>query len=566
MIAPPLPPTTYETSGGLRTGRYAEAVALSRALAARHPEKLRFFRYGTSPEGRPMTALLLSHEGAFDPATLLASKRPLVVIQNGIHSGEIEGKDATLPMLRDHLEKGLHSPTLERVNLLVIPVYSVDAHERFGPGNRVNQNGPVEMGWRATAQNLNLNRDWMKADAPETCAQIALLDRFRPDFLFDDHTTDGADYRYTLTLGVPWGPTLPPATADWQRKLYGRVAAACDRAGVLTAPYFNLNDSKRPEKGLSVQDYSPRFTNGYLSAINRPSMLVETHMLKPYAERVAATRRVLLETIRLIGQDAGLKRMNRMADVPPPAGAPVVLDTESDGTTEPFLFKGWRYAGAVSPITGAEIPRWIHTPVDTPTTVAWNHRPKLTVPRPLSYAYPRAWTEVTERLRAHGIRTELLPALPRGRFYARSEDVNAVTWRLADVKFPARSFEGRFGPTFRAVAETPKEIDLSDWVVVPVSDRKWRLVMSLMEPEAPDSFLRWGFFNAVTETKEYFEDYAMEPLARRMLADDPALNAEFERMKEDPKFVGRARLAWLYDRSIFADRVLNRYPVVRFDP
>ncbi len=184
----------YERSGFLRTGRYEEAVTFCRRLDLASPFA-KMVRFGKSPEGREMVALFISKEGKFDPKSWRTSKKPLVFVQNGIHSGEIEGKDASLMLARALLVEGKESKILDGANLLIVPVFSVDAHERFGPYNRVNQNGPVEMGWRATAQNLNLNRDYMKADAPEMRNLLGLLHRFKPDFFFDNHTTDGADWQ-----------------------------------------------------------------------------------------------------------------------------------------------------------------------------------------------------------------------------------------------------------------------------------------------------------------------------------------------------------------------------------
>ncbi|RYG45442.1 peptidase M14, partial [bacterium] len=268
-----------EKTGFLETGRYEEAVAFCRALAKR-TKKARVVEYGRSPEGRPMIALLLSDEEGPTVEKLRKSKKPVVFVQNGIHSGEIEGKDASLILARQMAITGERKELLKGLDWVIVPIFSVDAHERFGPYNRINQNGPKEMGWRTTSQNFNLNRDWIKADAPEMRNQISFIQRLRPDFLFDNHTTDGSDHQYPLTVSVPWWPELPAATAIFQRALYNDVVKGCERDGVLTAPYFSLNDSEHPEKGLSVEAFGPRYSHGYWTWLGRPSMLVETHVLK----------------------------------------------------------------------------------------------------------------------------------------------------------------------------------------------------------------------------------------------------------------------------------------------
>ena len=226
----------YERSNFLETGRYEEAVSYCRRLAKASPYA-RVIEYGTSPQGRKMVALLVSRDKAFDAAKMRASKKPLIFIQNGIHSGEIEGKDATLMLARDMLITGKEKALYEGANLVIVPIFNVDGHERFSPYNRINQNGPREMGWRGTAQNVNLNRDWMKADTTEMQAQVRLVQRFRPDFLFDNHTTDGSDHPYVLTLGIPMSGALSPALRTWQRNYYNNLKIRTDADGFLTSPY-----------------------------------------------------------------------------------------------------------------------------------------------------------------------------------------------------------------------------------------------------------------------------------------------------------------------------------------
>ncbi|MBI3722123.1 MAG: peptidase M14, partial [Fimbriimonas ginsengisoli] len=215
----------YERSGFLDTGSYAEAVWFCRRLSDLAPKRAKLISFGTSPEGRDMVALVVSKDGEFEPEQLSKSSRPLVYIENGIHSGEIEGKDATLILLRDILVGKKHEALLDAANLLVVPVFGLDAHERSSKYNRINQNGPREQGWRASGQNLNLNRDFIKADGGEMRAMIGLMHRFRPDFCFDNHTTDGANYPYQLHLGIPHWHTLDAGVAAWAAEMERAVTA-----------------------------------------------------------------------------------------------------------------------------------------------------------------------------------------------------------------------------------------------------------------------------------------------------------------------------------------------------
>lgn len=543
----------YERSGHLETGRYAEAVEFCRRLD-RASDQARLIEFGKSPQGRPMVALHLSKG---------AGKRPVVLVINGIHSGEIEGKDASLILAREILVTKKEAALLDGADLLIVPVFSVDAHERFGPYHRINQNGPKEMGWRATAQNLNLNRDFTKADAPEMRAMIRLVNRWRPDFAFDNHTTDGADYRYVLTYGVPTGPTTDPEVAAWSKRMIADVMPRVEADGFLTAPYFNMADRSDPAKGISVSDYSPRYSTGYFAALNRPSMLVETHMLKPYRPRVESTYSVMKHVIEFIGRTskdlrAAVDGADRRAAAAKP-GDEVVLESRPKAQGTPFVFKGFEYRPTRSEVSGAEVAGWSRTPIDVATTYRGEFEATTTVKAPAGYLVPQEWGDVVERLRLHGVEMRPLP---------RADRFKAEAFRADEVRFPPRPFEGRFQPTVRGAWTAETCTAAKGDLFVPVSQARSRLVLHLLEPSGPDSFLAWGFFNAMFEQKEYAEDYAMEPYARRMLDQSPELRKEFiERLKDEAFAKSPSeRLDFFYRRSPFWDLMLNRYPVLRLGP
>jgi len=551
--------TTYEKSGFKATGRYNETVAYCRRLAG--ASKLaRVIQWGVSPEGRPLIALVLSKERAFTPEAARRSEKPLVIINNGIHSGEIEGKDADLILAREILISGTESSLLDRVNLMIIPIFSVDAHERFGPYNRINQNGPEEMGWRATSTNLNLNRDWMKADAEEMRAMLQLLHAWKPDFFFDNHTTDGADWQYSIQIGVPQAQTLALPCVDWSVKMLGEVLPKVEKDGFLTAPYFDGVNYNSLQRGLSVSDFGPRYSTGYLAAINRPSMLVETHMLKPYKHRVQATYSINKRVIEYIGETAReLKAANREADgeeTRTKPGESFVLAVETAPTTRPFTFRGLKYTPYRSSISGVTVSAWSREPIDTITTIRDKYAPSVTVEAPAGYAVPPQWKEVISRLELHGIHTIRLQRPMTAAF---------ETYRFESVTFPTTPFESRFQPRFKSVRILEDRTLPAGTVIVPTAQTGARLILQLLEPNAPDSFAHWGFFNAVFEQKEYFEDYAMEPIAKKMLESSPALKAEFEARLADPQFASspRARLQFFHERSPYADSRLNKYPIVR---
>jgi len=233
--------TPTEISDYRTTPRYDETMAYIHRVAAAAPKQVRVESFGKTGEGRDLVAVTVSKDGVFDPTALHAAHRPIVLIQNAIHAGEMDGKDSCLALLRDMVITKSRAALLERAVVVIIPIYNADGHERFGAYNRINQNGPEQMGWRTQSQNLNLNRDYVKADAPETRAFLKLWNKWLPDFFVDDHVTDGADYQYDVTVGLEAGPNLFAATAKWiNDSLYPALKKSVDAAGHLLAPYIDL--------------------------------------------------------------------------------------------------------------------------------------------------------------------------------------------------------------------------------------------------------------------------------------------------------------------------------------
>jgi len=551
---------TYEKTNYLETGRYAEAAAYVRRLDESSPIA-RAFSIGSSPEGKSIDILLISEDKRFTAAERQRSKKPLILIINGIHAGEIEGKDASLIFARRLLVEKRYSNLLDQVDIAVLPIYNPDGHERFSAYGRINQNGPKEMGWRTNSLNLNLNRDFIKADSPETRALLKFMSEFKPDFFFDNHTTDGGDWQYHASYSVPMGPTQDPSVAAWSKRMVDSVVEACGGEGHPIIPYFDGFSAANPSAGIASSDFSPRYSTGFGAAINRPTMLIETHVLKPYKLRVETTFSMVLNTIAFCAKDAaGLIAANQAADRragQSMADKPVVVEAGASRSGRPITFLAYAYTPYESEISGNTIPKWDHSkPLSIPTTLRDTMEARNTVRAAYAYVVPGAWKEVIERLDIHGIAYRRIPRAVTGSF---------DSYRFQSIVFPRTSFEGRINPRFEVSLIRETRTLPKDSVIVWTAQRRGKLVVHLLEPMAPDSLASWGFFNAVFEEKEFFENYAMEPYAKKMLEADPKLRAEFEEKLKDPTFANspRQRLAFLYDRSPFADSRLNKYPVVR---
>ena len=296
-MTPPPPPakapivTLAEQSGWKRTGRYDEVIELCARFVKRYPGKVRRFELGRTPQGRPILALAASADGTFDAASARRKGRPVVLAQGGIHAGEIEGKDAGFLLLRDLLDGKSSPELLKKVTFVFLPVFNVDGHERFGPNNRPNQRGPEEMGWRVNAQNLNLNRDYVKADTPEMQALIPFMNEWDPILYIDLHATDGAQFEHDISVLVDpragGAPQLEAAAKRSAKLLEKRLSEQGHLPLVEFYPDFNKTDD--PSSGFSAEPFPPRFSTGYWPMRNRLAALVETHSWKDYANRIRST-------------------------------------------------------------------------------------------------------------------------------------------------------------------------------------------------------------------------------------------------------------------------------------
>ncbi|RMG47686.1 MAG: carboxypeptidase [Acidobacteria bacterium] len=539
------------------TPRYDETMAWLSRLAEASP-RVTLVTIGRSPEGRAIVMAVASREGEATPEALRRSGRPTVLAQAGIHAGEIDGKDAGMMLLRDLTVGGRERALLEGANLLFVPIFNVDGHERFSRFGRVNQRGPEETGWRTTAKNLNLNRDYAKLDAPEMRALVRVLREWAPDLYLDLHVTDGADYQYDITFGWNGPHAHSPAIARWLDEVYRpAVSQALRREGHVPGPLVFPADGRDPSRGIVGWTASPRYSTGYGDARHLPTVLVENHSLKGYERRVLGTYVLLRETLRVaaehgaeLRESIAADRRRRRANVP--------LDWRVPDEKPPEIeFLGVSSREHLSPVTGTPVMEWTGRPVVLRVPYAIASEPAKSVSRPDAYWIPPAWTEVIDRLSWHGIRFERQVAPRRLRL---------AYYRLSAPELDERPFEGRVRVSAAVSVEVREETWPAGSVRVPTDQELGDLAVLLLEPESPDSLFRWGFFLPVLQRTEYIEPYVLEPLARAMLEEDPDLRAEFlRRLESDEAFRGdpAARLRFFYERTPYFDERYLLYPVAR---
>lgn len=557
--------TVSERSGFLKTGRYDEVLKLCAAFQGAYPNHVKCIDFGTTPEGRPMKALIVTRTGAMTPRAAKQRNLPVVLIQGGIHAGEIDGKDAGFLALREVLEGRLAKGALDKQVLIFVPVFNVDGHERFAPNNRPNQRGPVEMGWRTTAQNFNLNRDYVKADAPEMQAMLALVNAWDPLAYIDLHVTDGAKFEHDVSIQVEPVYSGDPEFRKAGLALRENVIADIARQGSTPQSYYmSFVENDNPASGFADSVSDPRFSTGYFQLRNRLAMLVETHSWKDYPTRVRITHNTVISVLEQIARH-GAEWQKAAGDADARAlkiaGTPVALTYKTTDRAHMVDFKGYAYTRTPSDVSGILMTRY-----DETRPQVWTVPLRDEVVADLSVNAPRAGyivpaaqaKMVAAKLAQHGISFRVLGA--------DQAKADVETFRADKATFTPGSFESHQRLAVQGAWKAEPRAIVKGALFVPVAQPKARLVMALLEPQAPDSLLAWGAFNNAFERKEYMEEYVAEDVAREQMAADPALAAQFRKMVEsDPAFARnpRARLEFFASRHASWDERFNLYPVMR---
>ncbi len=550
LIVPATDPwiTPAERSEFATTPRYAATRAWLERLAAASP-LIRVERFGRTAQGRDMLMVRASKGGA---------GKPVVLIQAGIHAGEIDGKDAGLMLLRDIALRGKDA-LLDTVDLVFVPIYNIDGHEMASRWNFPALRGPLEKGYVANARGINLNRDYAKADAPETRAMIALLRRLDPVLYVDCHVSDGFDMQYDITFTYAgWGRyAYHRATADWLTDRFGpSVTTALERAGHIPTIYPSPVDTREPTKGIRQAPEGPRYSTGYGDFIGVPTVLVENHMLKPYRQRVLGTYVLLEAALKLAATDRDRITAAKAADR---ASRPATMLTRWKPAATPIdwieQFRGVAFETYRSPASGRLEQRWTGKPITVRMPVI-GQVPVETVKLPTAWWIPAEQTEILDRLRLHGIRFAPID-VPRTLTFDRIRVVDPVVQRAQDGRLPVKA-------TFAHALVT--ETLPAGTVRVPFDQPLGLLAAALLEPEGSDSFLAWGFFPEILASSPGAEDFVTAPLTEALLAQDRAVADAFKaKLATEPAFAANpdARLKWLADRLPDPPTTSLTYPVRR---
>ncbi len=573
--------TPTEKSNFVTTPSYDETMSWLKKLADASP-LLTIISIGKSPEGRDIFMIIGSTEKTVLASDLKKSTKPLLLVQAGIHSGEIDGKDAGMMLLRD-IAFGNKKQLLDKVNLLFIPILNVDGHERSSAFNRPNQRGPQNMGWRTNSQNLNLNRDFAKLDTKEIRAVIKVVNDYNPLIFMDIHVTDGADYQYDITFGGLDGQGYSKSISNWLATTYKtdadkELAANGHIPGQLL---FAVND-RDFSKGNMLTMGEPRFSDANGDLRHMASILVENHSLKPFKQRVLGTYVLLESTLKLLATEGkSLKnctesdRAKRESKIPmrwkiPQMKTVVTFEIESEvqikenpeSVPDSLNLLGIESRTVKSTVTNADYVEWTGKPITQTIANFKGTEPIDFVTRPKGYFVPASCDEVIERLLIHGIQMEILK---------EPKEITVEMYLIQDVKFQddagkLQPFEGHIQVKGNPIPENRKQVFAVGSVYISTDQPLGDLAMLLLEPKSPDSFLSWGFFNQIFQRTEYIEAYVMEPTMKKMLEDSPELQKEFDQKKAtDAVFAmdSDAIYSWFYSKTKYYDERYLLYPIGR---
>ncbi len=553
--------TVAEKTDYRLTATYDETVDYAERLA-NASEWVHIDTFGVTPQGRAMIVLIVSKDRAFTPAEAVATGNVKVLLQNGIHSGEICGKEASFALIRDMVITREKEHLLDQMILIDIPIFSVDAHENNSWDTRANQYGPENAGFRATAQGYNLNRDFLKADAVEMQAWLRLWQKWQPHFLIDDHVTDGVDWQYEILYTLPWHPSAAPSIQNWTLSTFDSdLKRRIGETEFKMFPYaWPVGETY--EAGVSTYVPSPRYSTGYAAIWNRPGMLVEIHSLKDFKTRVLSNY-ALLEAVfaSLNDHSESLIEAVEIAEAATVQGLidPYPIAFKRDGDSVMVDLHGYEMEVIESDVSGGT---YVTYDRDKPKTYRVPYygtfEPDQTIIPPRAYLIPQEWIDQIARLALHDVQLDELTAP----FTATVEQ-----YRLDSAEWSLDPYEGHFRTRFQTTMHETTMTFPTGTVVVDMRQPAAKVAIHALEPDARDSFVRWGLWHVIFERKEYIEAYTIDPMAEKMLADNRALRTEFEALLDvDTAFANNpwARRMFFYERSPHFEPQRGLYPVVRF--
>ncbi|TYB75762.1 M14 family metallopeptidase [Bizionia myxarmorum] len=549
--------TVFETSKGIETATYSETIQFYTGLAKVYPQ-IQIKAIGKTDSGEPLHMVTFNSESEFNFETIRKKKRILLII-NGIHPGESDGIDASMMLYRDMAQGKIATP--KNTVLVTIPIYNVGGSLNRNTSSRANQDGPKAYGFRGNAQNYDLNRDFIKNDTEnaKTFAQIFHL--VKPDIFIDNHVSNGADYQYTLTHLFTQHNKLGGALGNFlQNKMMPALEADLQQKDWDITPYVNVFNEV-PEIGFSqFMDY-PRYSTGYTALWNVFGMMVETHMLKPYKPRVKGTYELMRSMLAIIEKEGKqISELRKAAFEKFKNQKTYVLDWEVDTTKFTTLnFKGFEGEMITSAVTGKQRLKYNRNkPFEKPVTYQNYFKPTVEVSVPKAYVIPQGWHKIIDLLKRNGIEMSR---------FKNDTIISVESYKIADFETRKSPYEGHYQHYQTTVLTSQESVAFrkGDYLIA-TKQNGMRYILETLEPQGPDSFFNWNFFDTILQRKEGFSPYVFEDTSKDLLDNNAELKLEFQSKKQSElEFANNwyMQLNWLYERSPNSEAAYKQYPVYR---
>ncbi|NVK66164.1 MAG: hypothetical protein HWE22_16355 [Flavobacteriales bacterium] len=545
---------------GNETPTYEQLIIKYQELANQHDE-IELYSMGESDYGLPIYVCVLN--GAQDSIQTFEKARnsTTLLINNGIHPGEPDGINACLIWIEDWINAGKNTKNMPVIG--IIPAYNVGGMINRSSSSRANQEGPEEYGFRGNAQNLDLNRDFIKMDSKNMFAFAKIFHGLDPDVFIDTHVSNGADYQYTLTYIASVKERMAPSMAKITHdEFLPFLTKSLEKKDVDMISYVNLKEDV-PEKGMSIFNDLPRYAMGYGALFNTMSFTIETHMLKAFQDRTQATLDFLKCTIVWMSEHSkNLEKARKDAFSYDAATLKFPFNYELTGKVDSIPFKGYEHTYPISEVTGLKRLKYHRDrPFEKNIPFYQTYVAKDTVTIPDYYVIGQQCTDVIERLKANGVEMNVL----NGDF----ETYQIDQFRVVTFKSLEKPYEGHFLHSKISVEKVPiveqfQPMLKAGDILVSTNQPARRFIVSVLEPEMPDSYFAWNFFDSYVQQKEYFSSYVFEDKAVEILESDPELKKQFEKKKEEDQTFREnawAQLYYIYQHSEFYEPTHNRLPV-----
>ncbi|MFH4967845.1 M14 family metallopeptidase [Gaetbulibacter sp. M240] len=549
--------TSFEKSGGKETATYDEAIAFYKQLADTYPE-IKIQSIGETDSGRPLHLVIYNPDTQFNYDIIRETKR-ILLINNGIHPGEPDGIDATMLLFRDLAKGTLKAP--QQTVLVTIPIYNVGGSLNRNSYSRTNQNGPESYGFRGNARNFDLNRDFIKSDTKNARSFAKIFHLVKPDVFIDNHVSNGADYQYTLThlftqhnkLGGDLGHYL-------HNKMMPQLIDKLETKKWIITPYVNVFNEV-PEKGFSQFLDSPRYSTGYTTLFNSLGMMVETHMLKPYKQRVEGTYELMksmLEITESDGKQITVLRKKSTSNYSVGSSYPVQWEVDTTKASN-LQFKGYEGALEKSEVTGFDRLKYDRSKPFTKTVTYQDYfKPSTSITIPKAYVIPQGWFNVIELLKLNKINLHTIK---------QDTVIQIESYRITDYETGNNPYEGHYLHKNTKVQKSMRiqHFKAGDFIAESQQDGI-RYLLETLEPEAVDSFFNWNFFDTILQQKEGFSPYVWEDKAAQILTENDSLREAFETLKsKDSTFAKswHAQLDWIHKHSKYYEKSHLQYPIYR---